>query len=515
MNFFQRASSLFADKSAAEMMKLINQSIELGASQVLSDIDFLAKEIIAWRDGDKRKDMLAGESYYQYRHAILNEGRKMIGQNGVRTEIDNLPDNRIVDNVYAGMVKQKTNYLLAKPITFKTDNEAYSNELKQIFNKGFNKKLKNMGTYAIVDGVVYLYPYYDMKGDLKFKFFRGSNFRPFYADEEREEMLFGVNYFTAVNYNGKHEEKLELVDLCAPNGLYHFQLQGGHLIPFGDNPVENYITVTKNGSTQSQGYRWSRLPIIAFKSNQDETPLLRRCKSLQDALNKMISDFANNMQEDCRNTILIIENYDGQELGQFRENLMKYGAVKVSEGGSVSTLSVEVNANNYESIRRMLRRAIIDSCFGYDAEDLKSSGSPNEMTIKSIFNNIDMDSNDIETEWQSSLEQLMFFVNAYIENKTGVSYSDEEIEFIFNRDLMIDESSIINNCKNSTGIISDKTIISNHPWVLNVDDEIAQMKEESENSTSDDYAFLKSAEALKDDKIPLEEDDTKADTQEE
>lgn len=515
MSFFHRISSLFADKSAAEMMKLINQSIELGASQVLSDIDFLAKEIIAWRDSDKRKDMLAGESYYQYVHAILKEERKMIGQNGVQTSVDNLPDNRIVDNVYAGMVKQKTNYLFAKPITFKTDNGAYSDELKRIFNKAFNKKLKNMGTYAIIDGVVYLYPYYDRNGNLKFKFFKGSNFRPFYADEDREEMLFGVNYFTAVNYNGKHEEKLELVDLYAPNGLYHFQLQGSHLIPFGDNPIENYITVSKNDGSEVKGYKWSRLPIIAFKSNQDETPLLRRCKSLQDALNKMISDFANNMQEDCRNTILVIENYEGTELGKFRENLMKYGAVKVGEGGGVSTLSVEVNAENYESIRRMLRRAIIDSCFGYDIEDLKSSGSPNEMTIKSVYNNIDMDSNDIETEWQSSLEQLMFFVNAYIENKTGVSYAEEDIEFIFNRDMMIDESNIINNCKNSTGIISDKTIISNHPWVLNVDDEISQMLEENESNTPDDYAFLKSSEALEENENNLEEDDKKADTAEE
>lgn len=163
----------------------------------------------------------------------------------------------------------------------------------------------------------------------------------------------------------------------------------------------------------------------------------------------------------------------------------------------------------------MLRRAIIDSCFGYDIEDLKSSGSPNEMTIKSVYNNIDMDSNDIETEWQSSLEQLMFFVNAYIENKTGASYAEEDIEFIFNRDMMIDESNIINNCKNSTGIISDKTIISNHPWVLNVDDEISQMQEESKSNTPDDYAFLKSSEALEENENNLGEDDKKADTAEE
>ena len=69
--------------------------------------------------------------------------------------------------------------------------------------------------------------------------------------------------------------------------------------------------------------------MIPFKYNKQEIPLLNRVKELQDAINTMISDFENNMQEDARNTILILKNYDGQDLGEFRRNLAAYGAVKV------------------------------------------------------------------------------------------------------------------------------------------------------------------------------------------
>ena len=35
------------------------------------------------------------------------------------------------------------------------------------------------------------------------------------------------------------------------------------------------------------------------------------------------------MEEDPRNTILVLKNYDGENLGEFRQNLSTYGAVKV------------------------------------------------------------------------------------------------------------------------------------------------------------------------------------------
>ena len=56
------------------------------------------------------------------------------------------------------------------------------------------------------------------------------------------------------------------------------------------------------------------------------------------------SDFVNNMEEDVRNTVLVLKNYDGQDLGEFRRNLTTYGAIKVRtvEGtdGGVDSLEI-------------------------------------------------------------------------------------------------------------------------------------------------------------------------------
>ncbi len=64
-----------------------------------------------------------------------------------------------------------------------------------------------------------------------------------------------------------------------------------------------------------EGYNWSRIPLVPFRANRYETPLIKGAKSLQDAINTILSNFSDNMQEDTRNTILeilkkaIIENY--------------------------------------------------------------------------------------------------------------------------------------------------------------------------------------------------------------
>ena len=189
------------------------------------------------------------------------------------------------------------------------------------------------------------------------------------------------------------------------------------------------------------------------------------------------------MQENASgNTIIVIKNYDGTDLGQFRHNLSQYKAVKVrtvdGADGGIDSLQIEVNCDNYKAILTELRKALVKNCKGYDVDELKSSGSPNEMTIKSVYSQIDLDANEIETEYQASFEELLWFVNQHFAN-TGVgSFMEEDVEIIFNRDMMVNESQVITDVNNSTSILSKRTCVAQHPWVTDVDAEMEQIEKE-------------------------------------
>ena len=100
--------------------------------EVMTDKQFIEREITRFKTSKRRREMLIGERYYQGYHDILSRKRTAIGDDGELTEIKNLPNNRIVDNQYRKMVNQKANYLCGQPLSFQTDSTAFADALKGV-----------------------------------------------------------------------------------------------------------------------------------------------------------------------------------------------------------------------------------------------------------------------------------------------------------------------------------------------------------------------------------------------
>ena len=418
--------------------------------------------------------MINGERYFEGKHDILSRQRTVIGKNGDLEIVKNLPNNRIVDNQYKKMVVQKTNYLLGQPFTIQCKNEQYTKLLKQFLNKKFMRTLKAVGEDSLNCGIGWLFPMYDEYGQFTFKRFAPLEIIPLWKDVEHTVLESFIRIYEVVTYVGNEEKIIEKVEVYDEVGVSYFELtDSGSLKPDGEQHVPYF-------SIEDQGFNWTRIPLIPFKYNNKEIPLINMVKSLQDGLNLIESNFQNQMEEDARNTILVLVNYDGENLGEFRKNLATYGAVKVrtvdGAGGDVRTLQVEVNADNYKAIIELFKKAIIENAMGYDAKDDRMSGNPNQMNIQSMYSDIDLDMNGMELEYQAALEELLWFINMHLYN-TGVGdYENEEVEIIFNRDMMLNEGEAIDNVAKSVGIISDETLIANHPWVTNVDNELERIQ---------------------------------------
>ena len=436
----------FIDFLTAKVSNLILQ----GARSRMSDKEFLEKEIARWKNSPQRIMQIKGHLYYDNEHDILTRKRTMIGEGGKLEVVDNLPNNRLIDNQYAKMVNQKTNYLLGQPFVIEGENTQYTELLKKMFNKQFMKILKNAGKAALNGGISWLYPYYTEAGKLAFRLFPSYEILPFWKDSEHTILDFAVRLYLVEGYEGTTPKLFEKVEVYDLQGIHRFVLDGEILIPdvntekeFFESP---YITALDEEGTVT-GLNWEKIPLIPLKYNEQEIPLIKKVKTLQDGINVMLSDFENNMQEDSRNTILIIKNYDGENLGEFRKNLATFGAVKVrydgETKGGVETLEITVNAENYKVILDLLKKALIENAMGYDAKDDRLSGNPNQMNIQSMYSDIDLDANDMETEFQAAFEELLWFVNTYLFNAGQGDFYDEEVQIIFNRDMMMDEGQII------------------------------------------------------------------------
>lgn len=464
----------------------------------ITDKQFIEMELLRWKRNRQREEMLVGERYYNGDHDILKRKRTVIGKDGKLSEVDNLPNNKIVDNQYRKMVDQKNNFFLGNPITFDSENEQYTEALSTVFDKRFHRTLKNVGENALNCGIGWLYPYLNEMGELRFMRFEPFEILPFWKDAEHTALDFVARLYQVETYEGTTYTIKEKVELYYSDRIEKYDFSDGVLTPDADAPTSDYITF-EDESGANKGYNWGRVPLVAFKRNSREIPLIRNVKSLQDGINTMLSDFENNMQEDSRNTILIVKNYDGTNLAEFRHNLATYGAVKVktidgSEGG-VDALSVDVNAENYKAIIEVFKKAIIENAMGYDAKDDRMSGTPNQMNIQSMYSDIDLDTNSMEAEFQASFEELLEFVHLYFINKGMGDFRNEKVDVIFNRNMMFNETETIDNCIKSVGILSDETIVAQHPWVTDVKGEIERKKEEKKENF-DEYASAFGANPL-------------------
>lgn len=98
-----------------------------------------------------------GDLYYEGQHDILQRQRTIIGENGQLQVVTNLPNNRLIDNQYALMVDQKTNYLVGKPFTLNCQDKGYTDALGKVFNKRFYRLLKYVCEDALNGGIGWLY----------------------------------------------------------------------------------------------------------------------------------------------------------------------------------------------------------------------------------------------------------------------------------------------------------------------------------------------------------------------
>ena len=88
---------------------------DMNFRQGMTDKRFLELEITAWLNSPERKQQLAGELYYDNRQEVLAKRRLAIDDDGELIEVKHLPNNRIIDNQYAKLVDQKTNYSFGRP----------------------------------------------------------------------------------------------------------------------------------------------------------------------------------------------------------------------------------------------------------------------------------------------------------------------------------------------------------------------------------------------------------------
>jgi len=477
------------------LMDSFKAIIKSGAERALSMEAFIAREVNDWLRSDARKWMQTGVRYYKNQNDILERKRYGIGMHGELVIDEKMANNRIAHAVARKLVDQKAEYLLGREFSVTSENEAFQKALGEVMDRGFRKMLKNGCVDAVNKGIAWVHVYYDDKGAFRMKLMPTEEMLPFWADTEHTRLDALARVYAMEAYDGPNKRLQQFIEYWDATGVRRFlMMQDGQLAPDIERG-EHGSHITRGAGKEAQARNWERLPFVAFKYNRYEQPLIQFIKALIDDYDRNKSDHSNEL-EDLLNYIFVLQNYDGTDLAEFRRNLALYRAVKVSDDGGVDTLAASPATEAFVAHQAATRKDIFEFGRGVDNMD-ETVQSPSGVALRFLYADLDLDCAGIETEFQASLEQLLWFIKAHLKNSGAGDFINETVDIVFNKDIPVNESDVIANARASKGLISDETIIEQHPWVKDPEQELARVRVEQ------DAALEKFGEAMGDAHEPI------------
>lgn len=436
-------------------------------------LHYLDSMIKSFGASELKRRMEEGQDYYRGKQHIDSKARYTIGKDGRLSVIHNLPNTRFKDNQYAKLVDQKVNYMLSEIPTVVAKDAQLKNELDNLFDMRFMRTLSYLAQDAFNSGIGWIY--LSVKDNrLHTTIMNPLEIIPIWSDNTKESLDALIRHRTSKEWSraSKKMEPVKYLEFYTKDGVATYKKEeSGYAL---EQELQPYIKLGEKGIS------WGKIPFVYFRYNRLGQTLLERVKSLQDGINTILSNFGDNMLEDPRNTILVLKGYDGQDLGEFRQMLAQYGTVKVNADdrfgqGGVETLEVSVNHSNYESILRILKEKLIENGRGVDAKTGILGSNPNEMNILSMYTDIELDCNNMEREFQASFEYLQSFIKQLKRIE-----SEEMATITFKRNLLINQSERVEMIMASRGLVSDKTLLANHPLVDDADEELILRDEETQ-----------------------------------
>lgn len=450
--------------------------------------EFLFACINDFDKGDKKAMMLQAQRYYINDNDILERKKEYIDRNGVAREATNLTNTKLVHPFFRKLVNQKINYLLSREFSVQSDNRDFAINLSSYFNKRFNLNLKNIARDAIINGVAWLQVYYNEVGELRFKRIPAEEIIPFWKDSDHTELSAILRQYVVTEYDSEGQ-KVEVVKIeyYNKNGVWYYIKGDNGLVADIEKEKEGHFTV--NGAIYAN---WEKIPFIAFKYNADELSLLKLVKSLIDDYDINTSDTSNVLQ-DIPNSIKVVKNYDGTDKGEFSQNLAIYRTAFVSGDGDINSLETNLDISAIKEHLERLRKDIYEAGSGVDTQQ-EALGNSSGVALKFKYVDLDNDIDSFSTELKASLVDLIWFIKIDLLNKGRGDYMDTDYEMVFNTDNIINEQEVIENARNSVGIISNETILVNHPWVTDAQAELERL--EKEQSTGDNLEMFSFGQEL-------------------
>ena len=396
------------------------------------------------------------KNYYDGKQAILNKSYADASK----------PCNRTVTNYCKNIVDSYCGYL-ASPgyISYSSDND-----IEEIMNilryNDYQAEDADFLLNALIYGVACELMYIDNLGQVRFKLINPTQCFGVYDDSLTGDLMYFVRIYKASEWDDTDTYN---VDVYSDYSIKHYTMSGRN----------GYLTFV-----EEQPHYFGQCPANIFYL-PDEKSIFDCIISLQDAANELLSNEIDDYSAFCDAYLTLIGvDAETEDIAAMKENRV----LVLPEGASASWLTKAANDAQIENLLKRIHESIYRTaaCPDFSSESFVG-GVSSGIAIRYRLTGMETRAGKICAEMKKALQRRVEIICSIASLKLGEEVF-RDIRIDCRRNIPEDLATTITMINNLKGTVSDATLLTQLPFVTDVNAEIEAVQKQKQ-ANMEIYSF--------------------------
>lgn len=408
------------------------------------------------------------KNYYDGIQAILNKSYSDASK----------PCNKSVINYCKNIVDSYCGYLATPSYISYTSENDIEDIMEILKYNDYQAEDADFLLDALIYGTAAELMYNDNQGHTRFRLINPTQCFAIYDDSLTEDLLYFVRMYKLSEWDNSDTYA---VDVYSDYDIKHYTMQGtnGYLTFKGEEP-----------------HYFSQCPANVFNL-PDEKSIFDCVMSLQDSVNELLSAEIDDYSAFC-DAYLVLSGCDleAEDVASMKENRV----LILPEGANAGWLTKSANDAQVENILKRIHDSIyrIAQCPDFSSESFVG-GVSSGIAIRYRLTGMETRAAKICAEMKKALQRRVEIICGIAALKLGEEVF-RDIQIDFKRNIPEDLTAVINVVNSLKGTVSDATLLSQLPFVSDVNKELEAVQSQKA-ANMELYGFNTPTEETEDEEI--------------
>lgn len=386
------------------------------------------------------------KNYYDGKQEILNKSYTDASK----------PCNKTVINYCKNIVDSYAGYLAAPSYISYQSEQDITDVMEILRYNDYQAEDADFLLDALIYGIAIELMYNDNKGQTRFRLINPLSAFGVYDDSLTGDLMYFIRMYQASNWDDSDTYNVDV---------------------YNDITIKHYTMQGKDGAltfVDEEPHYFNQVPANIF-TLPDEKSIFDCIISLQDAANELLSSEIDDYSAFVDAFLALTGvDADADDVTSMKENRV----ILLPEGATAQWLTKNANDAQIENILKRIHDSIyrISQCVDYSSETLMS-GVASGVSIKYKMSGMETRAAQICSIMKKALQRRVELICGIAALKLGEEVF-RDIDIDFKRNLPEDYTSTINLINTLKGTVSDATLLSQLPFITDVNAELEAVQEQ-------------------------------------